>query len=631
MTMLRSAVLLRARIAVFLTAITCILPGRLSAAPAAPSGHTPTEKSAVSRRPAPVPESRPASSASSHAASSEFADAFPTANPAPGDLRLSKEEERKAEALARFAQALLLEDAAENDAALEGFRRAFELDPTNSDLAVKLAYMLAQRNDATGGIEVLKDAVKAAPKEPLPLVYLSQLYAKYLKKPEAGIKYAEQALAVDATSFAPYLALFELLAATNQPTRIDQLLQRALRAPSTSAQFWLQIGGLFQQAYMKEDGAVISPEALKQMNALFRKAATLGEDDPAVLARVGDYFIVSKQIADAIPFYLKAMSQKPAADGGHLLAEVGEKLFHAYDDVGEREKAIAVLEKITTENPLRFEAFEKLGELYEKIGDTDKALTNYKHSLLLDASEPQNHIRVFYLELAKKRYDDAVETARSAREHFPDNPVTIQLLAIALSQAKKHEDAMTAFAQALNEYENGHEEMLDSRFYFTYGAAAEQAGLPTKAEELLKKSLELDPSGPGSAQTYNYLGYMWADRGENLEEAGEMIKKAVAMDPDNGAYLDSLGWFFFKKGEFDKALAQLVRASELSKADADPTVMEHLGDTYQKLGKAAQALQYWQKSLALDPENKKIAEKIETAKEKVSSNTAKPDLVVPAP
>jgi Tfp pilus assembly protein PilF len=137
---------------------------------------------------------------------------------------------------------------------------------------------------------------------------------------------------------------------------------------------------------------------------------------------------------------------------------------------------------------------------------------------------------------------------------------------------------------------------------------------------MLKRSIEIDPSTTTAAQAYNYLGYMWADRSENLEEAGEMIRKAVAMDPENGAFLDSLGWYHYKKGEYDKALKELLRAAEVIKPE-DPTVLEHIGDTYHQLGKVASALQYWQKAQGLDAGNTKIGEKIEAAKQKVSANT----------
>ncbi len=395
----------------------------------------------------------------------EVADAYPTARPAAADLALQKDQDRKAQALAHFAKGVLLEDSSENDLALASFKKAFDLDPSNSDLAVKLAFLLAQRNDPTAGIEVLKDANRASPRESLPLIYLSQMYAKYLRKPDAGIKYAEEALRLDPTSYAGYLAMYELLAATSQNARIEQLLQRAAKVSTNNPQYWLQIGGLFQQAHMKEDGSVSSPEILKQMNGIFQKAAALGKTDALLLARVGNYFVDSRQVADAIPFYLSALSLKQTSDDP-VLANAGDKLARALNEAGQDEKAIGVLEKITTENPMRFETFELLGELYEKRGDKERALGAYKHSLQLDASEPRNHIRVAEMQAEMKHFDEAVETARSARARFPENPDALFLLASCLSQAKKNAEAMTVFAEALSEFESDHDGAAERAILF---------------------------------------------------------------------------------------------------------------------------------------------------------------------
>jgi tetratricopeptide (TPR) repeat protein len=133
-------------------------------------------------------------------------------------------------------------------------------------------------------------------------------------------------------------------------------------------------------------------------------------------------------------------------------------------------------------------------------------------------------------------------------------------------------------------------EIIDAGFYFNYGASAEQCGLIDKAAMLLKKSIETDPSK--AAQAYNYLGFMWINRNRNLDEAGEMIKKALEIELDNGAYLDSLGWFYYKKGEFGKALGELLHSADRINPPA-PVVFEHIGDTYRSLGNNSQALTYW--------------------------------------
>ncbi len=530
------------------------------------------------------------------------------------------EDERKAQAFAAFGQAVLAEDGADADAALAGFRKALEFDPTYAELAVKVAYELAKRNDPSAGIQILKDTIKAAPKQPLPLIFLSQLYLKNLRKPDLALKYAEQALALDGDYYPAYLALFELHLGAGQPEKAAALLARAAKSSSTDAQFWMQLGELYTRLHLKEDGQPSSPEALKQMSAIFRRAAELGKDDAATVARSADYFVLSRQVKEAIPLYLRALTLRPGSDDPPL-SDTREKLARALLATGQTDEAISALEQLVKDNPLQFATYELLGELYEKKGDLDKALTNYQQTVLLDASKPENHLRVADLARRAKQFDRAIETAQAAHKRFPDDPRSIYLLAITLGQAKRHNEALAAFAEAQSEFELGQSESaLDAEFYFSYGAAAEQAGVMDKAAEMLQRAAELEPGGQVAAQAYNYLGYMWVDRGEKLEEAGEMIKKAVEMEPENGAFLDSLGWFYFKKADYERALKELMRAAEQIKPE-DSVVFEHLGDTYAQLGRAIEALGAWEKALTLDGENKKVAEKIEAARRKSAATT----------
>ena len=556
----------------------------------------------------------------------DFADAFPSPpHPVAPDLLLKKDDENRADALAAFSQGLVAEDNADQEKMIEAYKKALAFDPTYAELAVKLAYELARRNDPSSGVQILKDTIKAAPKEAVPYIYLSQLYAKDLNKPEAGVKYAEQALALAPDNFAAYLSVYEIYMATGQSKKAEQLLDRAAKSEHGDAKYWSQLGDLCTRLYLKEDGSS-EPAQLQKMNAIYRKAGELGKGDATTLTKVGDFFVLSKQVKDAIPYYLAVLALPPGPNDAPL-NNVRDKLARSYLVTGQRDEAIKYLEAIIKDSPLRFETYELLGELYEANDDLEKALSNYEHSLLLDASEPRNHLRLAELLMRAKRFDRAVEVMQAARKKFPDVPSITLSLALALSQAKRHPEAMAAFSDAQAEAEVSREEMLNAQFYLLYGEAAEQAGLYDKAADLIKQSLEMEPNSP---EACNYLGYMWVDRGEHLDEAGDLIKKAVSLDPEKGEYLDSLGWFYFKKGEPERALTELLRAQESilreTKKD-DATVLEHIGDTYSKLGKNTEALSYWQKSFAIE-NNKKVAEKIENAKQKVTSGS--PPLPSPA-
>ena len=232
--------------------------------------------------------------------------------------------------------------------------------------------------------------------------------------------------------------------------------------------------------------------------------------------------------------------------------------------------------------------------------------------------EPQllpRNFQVIDLLFKQKDYEGAADALAEARKRFPKAGLLTYYHAVALSQIKNHDEAMRAFERALVEAGNSQPDMLNADFYFDYGAAAEQAGQYVKASELFRKSIELDPDN--AARSYNYLGYMWVERSENLEEAGQLIRRALEMDPQNGAYVDSLGWLYFKQGKFEEALTELLRAAELL-AEPDPVVFEHIGDTFDKLGRNAEAVLYWQKALQLNPENKVLATKLDKSTENVA-------------
>lgn len=546
------------------------------------------------------------------------------------DLLLKPEDEKKADALAYYIDGSIAEDNADVDRALDDYRKVLDADPaakvrTDDDnntpmlLAAKVAFELARRGDPGTGIDILKDTAKAAPNEPTTYYFLAQLYSRFLRKYDVALKYADQALGLDGSNFIFLLTDYEILVNLGQNKKAVDVLDRASKIQNTDPQFWLKLGELYIHALVKDDNTntPIAPDDLKKLNALFQKTLALAKDDPAVIAKIADYYVLTKQIKDAVPLYKQVLDLKPVSDAP-LFTDVREKLASAYIATGRRDEAIKALEALVKANPLRAGTYEMLGQLYVDKGEYDKALNSYRQTLLLTPNRWQNYLVVSDIMFQLKKYNDAVELLKETRKKFPDQPRVTYALAQALSLAKKHQEAMTVFQEAQAEAQNSESELLDADFFFNYGAAAEQAGLVDKAADLFKKSIEMDPSN--AARAYNYLGFMWVDRGEHLDEAGTMIKRAVEMEPDNGAYIDSLGWYYYKKGEPQKALDQLLKAANSIKPE-DAVVYDHIGDTYEKLGNTSQALDYWQKSLALDPDNKQITEKIEGAKQKVTSAT----------
>ena len=538
-------------------------------------------------------------------------------------MTLKPEGLRKAGALAQFVEGERWEELGEMQKALEAFQRVLNVDPGQVDLAMHVADLLARQDDYPLAIDVLKDAIKASPKEAAPYLQLASIYSKDLKKMDQALKYAEEALVLDPQNIEVYQRFYEIEMAMGQPQKALASLDRALNVQSKDPAYWVQLGKIFASLIFRADTPP-KPEEVTRINSIFRKAAELGGDDANVLKEVADYFASSRQIKDALPFYLKVLERAPDD------ANAREKLATGFVLTNQWPQAIQILEQIIASHPDKWQAYELLAGVYEDEARADdrnnqpdkakaafaKAAQNYEQSLLINPGRPTNYLRLAELLLGRLRENErAVRVLREARRHFPTLPEMAYYLAIALREAKQPQAAVAIFEEALREAELSSSEIVNARFYFDYGATADQAGLYDKAADLFKKSIAIDPAN--AADAYNYLGYMWAEHNMHLEEAEQMVKRALAFDPNNGAYLDSMGWIYFREARYNDALDYLLRAAKnISKPDA--TVFVHLGDTYSKLNNVAQSLEYWQKAILLEPGDKVVAAKIESAKTKLS-------------
>jgi tetratricopeptide (TPR) repeat protein len=547
--------------------------------------------------------------------------------PAP-DLVLRPEGERKAGALAHFVEGMVFEENGEMDKALEAYRKVLNVDPGQSELASRVAALLIQQEDFPQAIDVLKDAIKANPNDAEPYHQLAYIYAKYLKKTDQAVDYANRAIALNPRDIEAYQRLCEIELAAGQEQKALDALERATKVRSDDAGFWTRLGKLYAAVLFKPDSQP-KPDELKRVNEIFKEAAENAKDDPAILKDVADYYASSQQLKEAIPLYLRVIELQPDD------ANAREKLATGFILTDQRGKAVELLEQIIKEHPEKYQPYDLLAQvlddearslqrenrLEEARAKFAKVAANYEQSLLINPNHAGTYLRLAELLLGPlKDPERAVKFLAEARRRFSGAPEIVYYLAIAQREAKQTQRAVATFEEALREAQLDQDnEIVNAKFYFNYGVTAEQAGLYDKAADLLRKSVALDPAN--AAEAYNYLGYMWADLNVHLDEAMEMIQRALQIEPNNGSYLDSLGWVEFRQGKFDQALADLLLAAKNLDRE-DPIVFEHIGDTYLRLHRVPEALESWQKALALDPKNKKLAEKIEGTKRMISTGSS---------
>lgn len=289
--------------------------------------------------------------------------------------------------------------------------------------------------------------------------------------------------------------------------------------------------------------------------------------------------------------------------------------------------------------------------IYERLDQLEEAVQEYKAALKADYSSPQIHLKIAIVLLKQNRLSEAADELKLAIKYYDSSANSSvektsfieahTLLALVYSLQGKLDKATTEYEIALRgalaidpqnirihkslgqiylrenklpDAEKTYRFILsltpsDYEAHFFLGSIYEQENRRPEAIDEFKAALELNPE---YNDALNSLGYLYAEESINLEEAEEMIKKALIYQPNNGAYIDSLGWVYFKQGRYEEAIQELQKAAGFL---SDPVIYEHLGDAYFKQGSLIKARENWQQSLEIDSkDNPGVKEKLEKYK-----------------
>jgi tetratricopeptide (TPR) repeat protein len=211
----------------------------------------------------------------------------------------------------------------------------------------------------------------------------------------------------------------------------------------------------------------------------------------------------------------------------------------------------------------------------------------------------QARLRAAALDAQEERFDEAVKKLKALVADKADRVDAALTLAELQRNKEKYADAVAAYDTAIGRIKKVEERHWP--IYFGRGIVLERTKQWPKAEADMKKALELSPEQP---YVLNYLGYSWIDQGLHLDAGMKMLKRATELRPDDGAITDSVGWAYYRLGQYDKAVEWLEKASE-QKGD-DATVVEHLGDAYWHVGRFREARFQWNRALSQKPEKDRI-------------------------
>ncbi len=351
-----------------------------------------------------------------------------------------------------------------------------------------------------------------------------------------------------------------------------------------------------------------------------------------IFTQLGGYQARSGDLEAAEQSYLNSIQLDSSA--ANVRAYIGLSMI--YEDWNFLNKSKKMLEKAVDLAPNDVVVLNRLLNLYQKDNETLKAIDvardisqimpgNKDHArrlglLLYEADSTAQADSIFsnLINQGERNILDYYYSGRIAieEENFEQAKgyfIELTVLADSVVDGWLNLGMIYSFQDSVNKevnvYRKGIKKVTDledsTRILFAWAATLEQDGDFDESVERFEQLIEI---APNDSRALNYLGYMLADKNVRLEQAKELIEKALEIQPDNGAYLDSYGWVLYRLGKNKKALEYLLRAYEIEKNDV--VILEHIAEVYESLGEMDKAAIYWQRALELEPDNDAIREKI---------------------
>lgn len=538
--------------------------------------------------------------------------------------------------------------------AIEQYREVYRLDPTDSESALWLARLYRLRNEHDKAEDVLRSLLKQDPENEAAVEQLTQLLLDEGKSADAV------SLLEGITSRTPSPALLDLLGdAYSQTHELEKAEAAYRKAVELDPSELSHERGLGQ--------TLLAEEKYSDALVVYQKLADLMPDDSDVYLRLAQIYRELHQLDHAEENLLKARQYAPGS------VEVMYNEAMLYEAQGRYEDAIRVLSDAvsglksqSTVLPSRRRSlailYQQLGQLYRDSQNFQAAVFTYEElGRLGEEEDRRSRMLIMDTYRAAKDLPKALQAGKEALAKYPSDPglrtsnalllgengQTDEAVKVLRSQLTKSEADREIYLNIAQVYERGRrykeaEEAArtaeaipgqprdNEMVWFLLGAIYERQKFYDRAEEEFKKTLTVNPrNGP----VLNYYGYMLGDLGIRLDEAEALVQRALKEEPNSGAYLDSLGWIYFRENKLAKAEATLRKA--VARESHDATIRSHLGDVYAKSGRADLAAIEWEKSLAewrralpADLENDKVAEvekKLSQVKHRVAQKSSPQD------
>jgi tetratricopeptide (TPR) repeat protein len=491
--------------------------------------------------------------------------------------------------------------------ALETLREAMKVQSKNADLLYLTGTLCIDRARGMGdtheartavqeGIAFLQQALEIDPQNPLrwqqtglALLAIDQLDEALQAFQEARLYAPSDVLLARQT--------FTLLIQAGKYDDALNMYDELAAETGTEPELWLQ--------YLAEK--MPEEEHVKLTGYLEKQLSEQPQAPVFYYAQLGSLYIGAHKNQEADAVLLKALENYPADNRLKIL------LGYLYLQQDRNEDAYAALERVRTESPEAewsanpFFLFNFLMSA-QKSGRPEQAAQVLASIYTNSTDVLSQYISSLLTGRSPASIESTIELLTVFYTLRPEASEALYYLMVLQAEQKEYLKAIeTAKQFEILALKNGDTNLLNGQFYYQHAALYERTGQLETAEKLFLTVIETGEE-PLASSAKNYVAYMWAERGEKLDAGLKLVQEALSADPENGAFLDTLGWIYYMQGRYAEALKELQKARLV--AEDDPTVWEHLGDTYLKLGNLNEASRHWKKALDFDPESQRLIDRL---------------------
>jgi tetratricopeptide (TPR) repeat protein len=500
-----------------------------------------------------------------------------------------------------------------NEEAAPLLEKALKADPENAFVNHQLAEVYLRLGNFERA-EIL--GKKAVDKDPSNLEYhatLGGILATLKRYPEAKDQY-NKIVELDPTNQKAPLLLGILEAESGQLDQGAKILTKAIDDSSDNymayfyrAKIYLEMEDMKKAKADLDKCLTIKPSFVEAGTALGLLYERLGETEEAIKTynriqgsgrykkRLAQLYLQKNEFEKALEELIEYEKVEPDDYGARV------KIALIYFEIKKYDLALDRFKAILKEQPQADNVRFYLAAVYEELKQYDKALTEFKSVTKESAFYREAMLHVGFIYKEQEKIKEGLEFSKKLLTQSPDIVEFYDMHASFFEYQKDFKKALAVVGDGLKRYPT------DEKLLYFEGALYDKLGDRKHGVENMKKILA---SNANNAHALNFLGYTYAEMGENLDEAESLVGKALTLRPNDGYIEDSMGWVLFKKGKLDQALERLQKAATLQ--PEEPIIFEHMGDVYMKKNEAGKAVDSYKKAISLSTKkDKEMAKKLE--------------------